>query len=159
MFFRYNAENLYNNIAVIKLNEAVGSNRVLPLCNTSFRTSKDHKLAAVGMGVTTFKPKKQYASVLQEVQLTETLNSCLFSFNKYKQACVETPFKDFVKGTCSGDYGGPVFVMTKDTHRPVCLYGIISYTNSGCNDDTVLTRVPSYINWVNQKIHYFDSSA
>ncbi|WP_432033751.1 serine protease [Streptomyces antibioticus] len=143
----YNLSTQANDIAVVRLAEAVETNAGIQEAHLPWQYAPDtfdnRLVTAMGWGTLSFSGP--VSTVLQSVELKTLTNAeCVSRGVKDLtpgSICTHTPGKD----TCQYDSGGPLVYYLP---RPV-LVGIVSY-GIGCAGDvpTVNTRVASYLSWI-----------
>jgi len=150
-------------LAIVKLNQSVGSARILHMCRSDENYAQGYTLAVCGFGLTI--PHGGFDAdpgQLKEAQVQDTSadGSCGVDqmFNKDIQICMGSiPGRQF-SGPCQGDSGGPAFPLANDNrHEPVCLYGTVSFGatdyDGSCSGDTVLNRVSYFHNWITSTMY------
>jgi len=144
--------NHYNDVALLKLSKGVSSSLALPLCTKSY---SQYPIAVCGMGQTSGTNHDSMVNQLQETQLQEESSCGQFSrypynFDKSDQICLGPIKGNKQSSACMGDSGGPAFPLSS-SGRPICVYGIVSYGASNCDDpESVYTRVSAYYSWIKQ---------
>ncbi|XP_047474729.1 proclotting enzyme-like [Penaeus chinensis] len=147
---KYDSDNIYNDIAVVKLPRAVTFTDVIrPIClPTSADTMEGAVATATGWGTLSFGGEE--AQVLQKVDLdvwSNTMCSSVWSRKYMTIASTQVCALGDGKDTCSGDSGGPLAVQVDGKYVQL---GITSY-GQGCATPGVpgvYTRVSSYMTWI-----------
>lgn len=150
----YNDEQVYNDIAVIKIRQTSKHN---PGCLwQTFNIRSDLDAVAVGYGHTSFGGRS--SNVLQKVNLTVVSNS---QCSRYWPRSSELPSSilntqlcaadiNKVMDTCQGDSGGPIIVYDniKGIKVPYII-GITSFgTSCASGIPAIYTRISSYLSWI-----------
>ena len=78
--YRRDDYHLENDIAVIRLPTSIEKHRIIPLCDRSYKYSRNYFITAVGMGISVLYPKKKHATVLQETYLQAMTNFLSLNF-------------------------------------------------------------------------------
>ncbi|XP_016952778.1 venom protease [Drosophila biarmipes] len=147
---------LYNDIAVVKLDREVKFNRYKHPACLPFDDGEQHEsFIAIGWGQRKFAQKQ--SKKLLKVQLQGYGNKCVTSvdpndelpqgYEARSQLCIGS--KDN-KDTCNGDSGGPVLTYHKTLP---CMYHIMGITSFsiGCSTPDIpsaYTRVHYFLDWI-----------
>lgn len=159
----YHPPDVYNDIALIKLDRVVVFNRFIKpakLFNDINRLSR-YRLTATGWGRTAYGG--QQSNVLQTVELSFfTQRECNKHFGKRRKLSrgvdIETQVcaggRNVEKDTCGGDSGGPL-QMSRETYGSSEYSGwsIVGVTSIGktcgvANVPAIYTRVSHYLTWI-----------
>lgn len=145
---QYDSENLYNDIAILKLKDKIYfSKHVYSINLPSSSPSVGQKAFVSGFGV---KEDGKLSRWLKTFQVTVEISKfCILKYgNDYNsdlQICAGNLFNslDF----CTGDSGGPLYFKQFGTW---IVLGIVSFTGKQCSDGfpSVYTNVFSYSPWI-----------
>jgi len=150
-------------VAVVKLNQSVGSGRILRMCKSDESFAQRYSIAVCGFGETVPESWESSPKQLQEthVQETGTSHSCGKDpmFNRDLQICLGSIPGRSYSGSCQGDSGGPAFPLDNYYHEPICLYGTVSFGATPyptCDGDNVFSRVSAYYDWIQKQLYKED---
>jgi len=148
-------------LAILKLNQTVGSARILRLCTSRESYLQQYPMAACGFGETVAEDTKSDPAQLKETQMqqTGTDTRCGYDniFNKEIQICMGSIPGRRYSGTCQGDSGGPLFPLNDgdNSQQPICLYGTTSFgatKDPTCDGDVVFNRVSYFYDWIKEQV-------
>ncbi|XP_036150664.1 transmembrane protease serine 9 [Monomorium pharaonis] len=156
----YNPPTLYNDIALIQLENAVKFNTsIRPACLFQQHNTVPTRVWISGWGVTEFSG--EVSNGLQKAQLDLIDNSlCTAKYTSYREVpqgimsnmiCAGDS-STWSKDTCQGDSGGPLQVIHPDNP---CVYQVMGITSFGQGCATtevpgVYTRVSHYLQWIEE---------
>ncbi len=143
-----------NDIAIIKLSEAISYDDFVSLASTTNASSyavDDEEFIAVGFGET---ENSDGDELLQTTLNYVPIEECTMSAGD-SQLCMSGEYSEETEvrnSTCSGDSGGPLFWYDDDTSSYVQT-GISSYGWSNCYEPTtdntsVFTEIADYQDWI-----------
>ena len=128
---QYDAENIANDIAVVRLASDAGV-APMPLAS-ALDEAEGSALTFVGFGITSGSGSNSGIKRSVEMPLAQ-LDATTFSYGIRG------------KNTCSGDSGGPAFIAQGGQ---LAIAGVTSYGDPGCRAYGVDTRVDVYAPWIN----------
>ncbi|XP_076295163.1 anionic trypsin isoform X2 [Lasioglossum baleicum] len=156
----YKPPSMYDDIAVVKLNEVIGFNKnVRPACLYLRYDSVPTQAWVSGWGVTEFGDEEG-SNTLQKADLTILDNiRCSIRHKPSIQipygitpnmVCAGDPAGGWNKDSCLGDSGGPLQIVHPDNKCLFQVFGITSF-GQGCafaNMPGVYTKVSHYLDWI-----------
>lgn len=152
----------WNDISLIKVDQEIDFNdHVQPICLPHRDACINPGSACVVTGWGYTSEKGPISPELQEVAVRlidhKTCQSSLYYSTKVYATQICAGFAEGGKDSCAGDSGGPL-VCKAAKNGPWLLYGLVSW-GYGCARATkpgVYTRIPSFIDWVEEKIYGTD---
>jgi V8-like Glu-specific endopeptidase len=151
----YNDVTLENDIALIKLKDAINVPNATPvkIVNqqdvSSGATDPGVMTWVTGWGLTHVSPNV-FPTSLQKVQLPIVSNTQAATVwrNQITGTVLMAGFMNGNKDACSGDSGGPLVVPVLDEFK---LAGIVSWGSSECNTYGAYTKISLYTDWIRSK--------
>ena len=153
----WNKQKIWNDIALIKLNQNVTFNDIiLPACMESkFQNSNISRriVWTTGWGYITTQnqktPEKKHELELIIQNTSVCAKIALYNFNTTSQLCGfrrKTSVLGGDGGVCGGDSGGPLVYEHSDKQWYVV--GIVSYIAGPCGSNSFFTKVSNYKTWI-----------
>ena len=148
----YDSTKFFNDIALIKVNNVFGAKSAILATAQEMQTVEDLGGVAVASGFGLISNGGSGSGVALEVSMPLIPSAQCQRYWPYRGeywenfVCVNSsPFATI----CSGDSGGPLFVVVGGVRR---LAGVTSFgAASGCGDLwAIFTRVSSYVDWIQQ---------
>ncbi|RMZ99736.1 chymotrypsin-like elastase family member 2A, partial [Brachionus plicatilis] len=160
----YNSRSKENNIALIKLTEEITeSSKISTICLPSSTDEKNiinQQVYTAGWGYT--NPAGSSSSkILYQTTMQIYENSTICRITPKLHYCAWDPSQK-ESNVCFGDSGGPLMYSSEGNWY---LYGITSFVFANkdreClnNLSSFFTKVPRYIDWINEKINASQASA
>lgn len=147
----YDPESLENDIAVLKISEAIDFENAESIELITKQDSIDGYtdpgiLAWVtGWGLTNIDPRT-FPDILQKVQLPiVSLETAAGVWGPRPSSMLMAGYRAGTKDACNGDSGGPLIVPVGETYK---LAGIVSWGNTNCNTYGGYTRISSFYEWI-----------
>ena len=152
----YNAVNSVNDIALIKLTEAVNTPTISPvdISDTTYFVDQGEEVTVMGWGSTVAYAPDQtidpsYPGILRQVTLPlNTDQQCSSSLgSNYTSEMICAGFPQGGADSCQGDSGGPLVIKTSAGWQQI---GVVSW-GFGCasaGNPGVYTRLALYADWI-----------
>ncbi|XP_075146860.1 venom protease-like [Haematobia irritans] len=152
-----NYGNKFHDIAVIELERVVDFNDfIMPACLPLVDGRSFQQFLATGWGA--IQDYDKSSSHLLKVKLDSFADDvCLEKIDTDAGQVINTTIQmcagsfHYVRDTCSGDSGGPLFVDHPDYNCLHLLLGVTSYSHGGCANigyPAFYTRISSYVDWI-----------
>ncbi|CAG7823759.1 unnamed protein product [Allacma fusca] len=151
----YNNETMENDIALLKLSTALhfGSRKIQPAVIPDGDYKPSGKVTSVGWGKISetngISPvlQKVYVDVVSSFQCIDWLETPAL----YTEKVICTGFSNETRDICLGESGSPLYTTRGGNHY---LLGISSWgeTCAKRNSPRVYTKVPKYLDWINQVV-------
>ncbi|GAB0087377.1 serine protease snake-like [Sergentomyia squamirostris] len=160
----YRSISIYNDIALVKLNETVQFTKYIrPACLNSVEEGINKYMMATGWGHTSFGGIVE-VPIMQKVQLGYLANDqCLLEYKPGRrminglqdtQMCAGATTDD--SDACQGDSGGPLAYFLFNETISTRMYHIVGITSfgKGCGPKIPLiyTRVSSFLDWIESTV-------
>jgi MYXO-CTERM domain-containing protein len=142
----YSSQSLYADIAVMRLETAVTN--VTPMeINTQ-------PLGSAWVG----KPIRHsgFGVTAANTNTSGTKRHATYNIRQITETEIESGQSSPLKQTCSGDSGGPGFIILPNTTEEI-VAGVVSYGDQNCNQFGVDTNVAYYASWVKQTMSAWEA--
>ncbi|RNA12513.1 chymotrypsin-like protease CTRL-1 [Brachionus plicatilis] len=152
----FNDTEIFNDIAVLKLNKPVDHVETICLPDANFTQVFGKELVLIGRGSTSGKKKDLPKNLLQTI-LTVKNNDSICSTSNTIYCAISF---DGSSNACYGDSGSPLMYYTNERWY---IYGLTSYvivSSEKCLPyyPSYYTAVPSYLDWIGSAIATMDQS-